>query len=85
MRILGFARQKNGKFIVCLTTPPSLLLFSFIYVPLLCVANSKYLMLPIIFFHSFVILTDVNGAMLTAGRKQNGCYSQNILWIFPIT
>jgi hypothetical protein len=27
----------------------------------------KYLMLPIIFFYSFAILTDVNGAMLTAG------------------
>ena len=67
MRILGFARQKNGKFFVCLTPPSALPLFSFIYVPLLYVANSKYLLLPIIFFYSFVILTHVNGAMLTAG------------------
>jgi hypothetical protein len=29
----------------------------------------KYLMIPIIFFYSFAILTDVNGAMLTAGRR----------------
>jgi hypothetical protein len=29
----------------------------------------KYLMLPIIFFYSFAILTNVNGAMLTTGRR----------------
>ena len=31
MKILWFARQKNGKFFVCLTPPPALLLLSFIY------------------------------------------------------
>jgi hypothetical protein len=69
MKILWFARQKKGKFFVCSINPSPCPTFIFIQ---LCptMFPHKYLMLSIIFFYSFVILTDVNGSMLTAGWNQ---------------